>query len=124
MSAGPVERSIRSRVGAGEVLTTPALGARFTVAAIDERGVVLLLGAQEAYTRLSWKALEGVLEFLAGGGWVEIGSSYSTDARPGTLDAYLKQHVRRATAGWVAALLEAAEVVDIDRRRPARLRAR
>lgn len=64
------------------------------------------------------------MDLLAGGGWIEIGSRYSTDARAGTLDEYLKQHVRRATAAWVTALLEAAGLVEIDRRRPARLRKR
>lgn len=53
---------------------------------------------------------------------VEIGTTYDVQGRPGTLDVYLKNHVKRATAGWVAALLEAARVVEIDRSRPAKVR--
>jgi hypothetical protein len=122
MTAGPIERAIRANVRSGATLTTPARGAPFTVATIDGRGVVLLLGAQEAQTRFTWHALEGVWDLLAGGGWLTIGTSFTSSATPGTLDAYLKLHVRRATAGWVAALLEAAGVVQIDRRPPARIR--
>lgn len=41
----------------------------------------------------------------------------------GTLDGYLKGHVNRLTAGWVAALLEKAGIVTIDGSRPARVQA-
>lgn len=51
-----------------------------------------------------------------------IGSKYETTADPGTLDGYLKGCIKRATAGWVAAVLESADVVEIDRGRPARVR--
>jgi hypothetical protein len=105
-------------------LTTPTKAAPFELARIDEKGIVLLLGAQQAWTSISWTCLEGIPAFLGPGRWVEIGSSYSTTAAPGTLDAYLKDHIKRATAGWVAAVLEAADVVQIDRRRPARVRLR
>ena len=124
MSRGPIERAVRSTIKAGAVLATPAQGARFSVASVDDNGLVLLLGEKEARTRFTWEALEGVGELLAGGTWIPIGSSYSTDQSPGTLDAYLKRHVNRATAGWIAAVLEAAGVIEIDRRRPARIRKR
>lgn len=118
---GPVRTAIRAAVVPGQQLHTPARNQPFVVSEIDERGVELLLGAKEARTRFSWECLEGVLGYLAGRGWVIIGSAYDTGARAGTLDAYLKQHVNRATAGWIAALLEQAGVVDIDRSRPARV---
>ena len=61
--------------------------------------------------------LEGVGTTLAGRGWMTIGGLYDTSAVSGTLDAYLKCFINRATAGWVAALLERAGVVQIDRGR-------
>ncbi len=106
------------------VLLTPTGRGRCSVARIDEKGVVLLLGKQEAWTPLTWACLEGVPRFLAGKGWVPIGSRYETAADPGTLDGYLKGCLKRATAGWVAVLLEGAGVVEIDRERPARVRLR
>jgi hypothetical protein len=53
-----------------------------------------------------------------------IGSVYDTSAVSGTLDAYLKRFIDRATAGWAAALLEGPGVVQIDRGRPSRVRLR
>ena len=103
-------------------LLTPTGRGAFSVKVIDERGVVLLLGAGEAPTRFSWECLEGVGAYLHGRGWTEIGSTYDTSARTGTLDEYLKQYVNRATAGWVAVVLEHAGVIEIDRRRPACVR--
>ncbi|MBX3286407.1 MAG: hypothetical protein KF703_13750 [Actinobacteria bacterium] len=91
---------------------------------MDDQGVVLLLGAQEAWTPLRWEAWEGSARFLADRDWVHIGSKYDTGADAGTLDEYLKGHMKRATAGWVAAVLEHAGVVEIDRGRPARVRLR
>ena len=69
-------------------------------------------------------ALEGVPDFLSTGAWSVIGSVYDQAANPATLDGYMKRFVNRATAGWVACLLETAGVVEIDRRSPARVRMR
>ena len=83
---------------------------------------MLLLGRKEAWTPLPWQALEGVPDFLRGRGWVAIGSLYSTDSHPGSLDEYLKHFLKRATAGWVAVVLERAGVLAIDRSQPARVK--
>jgi hypothetical protein len=119
---GPVERAIRAGVASGTRIETPARGAPFTVARLDDRGMVLLLGQQEAWTPLTWECLEGVIPFLAGRGWIDIGTRYETNVDPTTLDGYLKGYLKRATAGWVAAVLEKAGLLEIDRRPPARVR--
>jgi hypothetical protein len=85
---------------------------------------VLLLGAKEAWTPLPWHAMEGVPDFLRGRGWVAIGSLYSTDSQPGSMDEYMKFYLKRATAGWVAVVLERAGVLVINRSRPARVKLR
>ena len=59
-----------------------------------------------------------------GGGWVLIGSSYSIDGTPGSLDAHLKTCLKTATAGWIAVVLEKARVITVDRTRPARIELR
>jgi len=92
------------------------------VARLDPQHLVLLLGRNEVWTPISWTCLEGVPDFLRGRGWVVIGSKYVTSGDPDTLDGYLKDFIKRATAGWVAAVLEHAGVVEIDRGRPARVR--
>lgn len=121
-ATGPVERAVRAKIPSGARLATPVQGRPFTVARLDDRGIVLLLGAQEAWTLLKWDCLEGILPFLAGKGWVVIGSRYETEGDPNTLDGYLKNWLKRATAGWVAVVLDRAGLVEIDRTRPARLR--
>ncbi|TCC60934.1 hypothetical protein E0H73_16850 [Kribbella pittospori] len=85
-------------------------------------GFVLLLGQQQSRTPLPWKVVEEVPDVLRGRSLVLIGMTYSTDAVDGTLDAHLKAFLTRATAGWVAVVLEPAGVVEIDRARPARVR--
>jgi hypothetical protein len=90
------------------------------VARYTAEGLVLLLGKKEAWTPLPRQAMEGIPEFLRGRGWVLVGSVYSTDSQPGSLDGYLKTFLKRATAGWVAVVLERAGVLAIDRSRPAR----
>ena len=109
--AGAVERAVRTGVSPGERLRTPSQGAAFTVRDITQDGVVLLFGKQETPTPLSWDTLEGVGDVLGGGRWVVIGSVFDVQGEAGTLDGYLKKYIKRATAGWVAALLERAGVV-------------
>src|SRR4051794_17396313 len=121
---GPVEHAVRAAVTSGTKLGTPVRGTPFTVARLDTNGVVLLLGAQETPTPIKWTCLEGIVPFLSSRGWVEIGGRYDTRANGETLDGYLKGCIKRATAGWVAAVLERAEIVEIDRRVPARVRLR
>ncbi len=103
---------------------TPSGKGRFTVARYTTDGLVLLLGEKEAWTPLPWRALEDLPDYLRGRGWILIGSTYSIDSLLGSLDEYLKRFLKRATAGWVAVVLEKAAVLEIDRSRPARVKLR
>jgi hypothetical protein len=70
-------------------------------------------------------ARAGRLAGLPGGrGWVLIGSTYSSGSEPGSLDDYMKRFLKRATAGWLAVVLEKAAVITIDRLRPAKIKLR
>jgi hypothetical protein len=112
---GPVERAVRAHVSEGQRRYTIPRRAAFSVASMDDEGIVLLFGWKQARTRLSWERLEGVVPFLHARGWVSIsGTGYSTDVDPDTLDGYPKGCIKRATAGWVAAQLATADVVEID----------
>ncbi len=93
--------------------------ARYTV-----DGLILLLGEKEARTPPPWRALEEIPEVLRGRGWVPIGGSYSVSSQPGSLDQHLKKYLNRATAGWVAVVLESAGVATLDRSRPMRVKLR
>jgi len=117
---GPFEAAIRRTVREGEQLSTPAQSEPFWVGTISAEGIVLELGKQRTETLFPWVCIEGVGPFLEQHGRVRInGSGKSQHIVQGTLDGYLKRHVNRLTAGWIAALLEKAGVVAIDRTRPA-----
>jgi len=115
---------VRRTVVEGQTLCTAAQGSEFTVARLLPDHLVLLLGRTEAWTPLGWKCLEGVPDFLHGRDWVTIASRWDTSSDPGTLDGYLKCCIKRATAAYVAAVLNHAGVVEINRGRPAQARLR
>jgi hypothetical protein len=46
------------------------------------------------------------------------------DSQQASLDDHLKRFLKRATAGWVAVVLEKAEVITVDRSRPAHVKLR
>lgn len=119
-----VEDAVRTAVSPSDRLATPSGRGHFSVARYTADGLVLLLGENEAWTPLPWSALEQIPDFLRGRGWVLIGSVYSVDSRQGSLDQHLKRFLKRATAGWVAVVLERADVITIDRSRPARVKLR
>jgi hypothetical protein len=122
--AGRVENAVRTAITPGDVLATPSGRGRFTVARYTTDSLVLLLGEKEAWTPLPWPALEEIPDLLRAHDWVLIGSLYSTDSRQGSLDEHLKRYLKRATAGWVAVVLEKAAVITIDRSRPAQIKLR
>jgi hypothetical protein len=124
MTSGRVEAAVRGAIPAGSRLSTPTGRGEFTLARYSGEGLVLLLGEKEAWTSLPWRALEEIPDLLRGRGWVRIGGVYSTASTAGTLDAHLKGFMHRVTAGWVAVVLEEAEVVTIDRSRPAKVQLR
>jgi hypothetical protein len=121
---GPVQLAIRNAVRTGTVLTTPSQGKPFWLGTMSAAGIAIELGAKRTPTFFTWECLEGVVPYLRQEGCVRInGSGKSQEIVAGTLDGYLKQHVNRLTAGWIAALLEKAGVVEIDRSPPACVRA-
>jgi len=117
-----VEQAVRQTVPLGDHFPTPSGRGHFTVTRYTADWLVLLLGEKEAWTPLPWRALEQVPDFLRGRGWVLIGGVYSMDSQQGSLAEHLKRFLKRATAGWVAVVLERAEVVTINRSRPARVK--
>lgn len=119
---GPVEKAIRGSLHEGDILSTPSQDAPFVVGTIDHRGVVLLFGKQRTKTRFSWSVLEGARTQFGHSSWIVIGGRHDVEGNPGTLDGYLKEYVKRNTAAWVASLLEAAGVIEIDRGSPVRIR--
>jgi hypothetical protein len=115
-------RARRSAIKQGDVLPTPTGNAQFIVGGVESRGVTLLFGPKRTPTFFPWNVLEGVVDYLTGQGWIPVGANRDTSGNPGTLDWYLKQHVVRQTANYVAVLLARSQVLELDSTRPARVR--
>jgi hypothetical protein len=120
--AGPVERAVRAHVAAGTRLPTPTGRATFIVDDLSRDGMVLLLGPKRTVTTLSWSCLEGIADYMQGRNWLRIGANRDVSGNPGTLDGYLKRHIKRQVADYVAVVLERANLVELNRDRPASLR--
>jgi hypothetical protein len=94
----------------------------FTVDTIDQSGVVLLFGQKQTPTLFTWEALESIRAHCLNSGWIVIGGRRDVHGEPGTLDGFVKQVVNRAAAGYIASLLEAAGIAELERSRPGRMR--
>ena len=121
---GPVERAVRGRVAPGTTIHAVSRGSPFTVEKFDERGVVILPGGGRARTRLSWYCLEGMPAFLKDRGWVLVGRTSSSESDLGTLGEYLSTCGMGGSAYRVAAVLQAAGVVESEQTHPLRVRLR
>lgn len=119
---GPVEKAIRASITAGTSLPTPTGQATFIVAELKHDGMTLLLGPKRTATFLTWGCLEGITSCLRGRGWVRVGANRDVNGNPGTLDAYLKSHIKRQVADYIAVVLERSRLVELNRDRPASLR--
>ena len=113
---GPVEQAVRQALGRRCTLLTPGVGfppkkqKEFTAA--PDSDVVNISQITKQY--VTWGILEGVVPYmLERDGIVEIGAKNSTNAKPDTLDSYLKSSykVSLRTATYVAPILEKAGVV-------------
>jgi hypothetical protein len=116
------QRAIRAAVVQGQILTTPARRSPFSIGEARDDGIAILIGARKARTLLRWDILEGLVQWLGGRDWVEMGGGYTLTGRAGTLDGYLKDYIKRDVAGWVAALLAEAGLIEIRHERPTRVR--
>ena len=122
---GPVEHAIRTTLRAPVTLHTVGQRKPFKLSAIDDDGIVLLLGRGEWHTRLSWECLESVPAFLrAQPGWVPAGGVHSVEGEPGTLDEHLKGYLKRDVARWLVPVLGDAGIVDVSEGPPLKLRLR
>ena len=85
----PIERAIRSTLRSGQQLATPT-GSPFTLATIDRRAWFCCL-ADKKPIRVS----PGRVLRESEASWMPIGGVYASASTPGTLDAYMKGHIKR-----------------------------
>lgn len=121
---GPVEIAIRRRLKAVSHLGTVPMGKKFVVHAFTPDVRVLLFGAKKTKTQFRWRCLENIPGFLANGEWKEIRAVHDTVGVPGSLDGWLKNNggPLRTSGGYIAAVLEAAGIVEANRAPPSSVR--
>ena len=115
---GPVELAVRDALGRGCAFQTPGRGdppqgrSPFVVQIDGSAGISTDKTGAHIIT---WPVLEGVVPYLnARNGVAEIGAARGT-AKPDTLQSYLRQGgTQLSRASYVAAILEAAGVVEYD----------
>jgi hypothetical protein len=120
--AGPVEDWIRNRLKPGKKLSTPTKRAPFKLSAYSESGIVLSIGERGARATISWACLEALPRFLVGRGWVALSGSFDPQTSTGTLETHLLAFGSSATPGALAALLVAADIIELESARPVRAR--
>ena len=121
---GVIETAIRKSVLPGMILRTVPDRSPFEVQKLSEGALVLLFGKKRTRTAIPWTCLESIMRLLVRGDWIEIRSVHKVEGVPGSLDGHIKSNggPARTTGGYVAAVLEAAKVVDVDLNRPAKVR--
>ena len=97
-------------------------GRRFRVTHIDGAKVLIETGEKPTILKIPASALEEAPNFLRGKGWVRIGAIHEiTDEL--SLDSFMKRFSHGTSmASYVAPLLELAQIAEISRARPARIR--
>jgi hypothetical protein len=101
-------------------LRTPVMGSKFVVESVSPTDVTLTLG-KKWKTLIPAACLNGIPAFLRGKDWVEIGAVHDV-SRLGTLENYIDGFISRSAGNYVAALLEKVGVLEIDRKRPSKVR--
>jgi len=96
-------------------LATPS-GKQFKITQIDSEKVLIEAGRTPSVIKIRASALEEAPNFLRGNGWVSIGPVQENS------DELSLDTLARSRAPYVAPLLELAEIAEIDRSRPAKIR--
>jgi hypothetical protein len=96
-------------------LETPS-GKQFKITYTDGEKVLLETGRTPSIIKIPASVLEEAPNFLRGKGWISIGLVQ------GNSDGLSLDALARSRAPYVAPLLELAEIVEIDRSRPAKVR--
>ena len=102
-------------------LDTPS-GKQFKITHIDGEKVLIETGKKPSTLKIPASALKEAPNFLRGKGWVKIGAVHEISDEL-SLDTFIKRFSHGTSlASYVAPLLELAEIAEIDRSRPAKIR--
>jgi hypothetical protein len=111
------------------VLHTPVQRKPFKVKSVEPERERLVFFVGKTNIEVSKTCWNGIPDFLRGKGWVEIRAKHEGLEKldEGTLERYLREHSihdksRESQGCYVASLLEHLNIVEVDHRRPSKLR--
>lgn len=94
----------------------------FKVTHTDSEKILIETGKKPSVLKIPASALEEAPDFLRGKGWIRIGAVHEISNEL-SLDTFLKRFTHGTSmASYVAPLLELADIAEIDRKRPAKIR--
>jgi len=106
------------------IIKTPSGSSEFKINHKDSFGVVILVGKKGNRMTLPSSVFDDAPNFLRGKDWIEIGARHDV-ADVETFEEYVQSHTHgQSGASYVAPILEEIGIVEIDRKRPARIRLR
>ncbi|RLI40472.1 hypothetical protein DRO69_12830 [Candidatus Bathyarchaeota archaeon] len=104
-----------------QYVETPS-GKQFKIIHIDNEKVLIETGRKPSVIKIPASALEEAPNFLRRREWVRIGAVHEISEKL-SLDTFIKRFsCGTSLASYVAPLLELAEIAEIDRSRPAKIR--
>ena len=94
----------------------------FKVTHTDSEKILIETGKKPSVLKIPASTLEEAPDFLRGKGWIRIGAVHEISNEL-SLDTFLKRFTHGTSmASYVAPLLELADIAEIDRSRPAKIR--
>ena len=113
---------ITQKIPVNSVIETPSGRSQFKIYHIDADRVMIQIGKKGNVLTIPASCFEEALGFLRGKGWIRIGAVHDV-AHKGAFDEYVQRFTHgTSAASYVAPILEKIGVVDIDRKRPAKIR--
>ena len=117
-----MDRIMRT-LSSGSVLTTPSGRSTFRIEEVNARGVMIRVGSIHAWPiYIPAECWEGIPNFLRKREWIMIGATHGKPPQD-SLDEYLQQFTHgTSAASYVAPILEKIGLVQLNRRKPSRIR--
>lgn len=113
---------IISKLYVGQKIETPTRRSTFTIDKVNRECIKIKVGIGGWPITIPDSCFEGVPNFLRGKGWIKIGARHGVPDK-GTFDEYVQGFTNKTSAAsYVAPILEIAEIVEIDRRVPNRIK--
>ena len=116
---------ILKEISPGRIFYTPVMKKPFKIKAVKPNMLVFFVGKKTSINipRECW---DGIPNFLENKGWVKIGSIHDK-AQIGTFEEYLDRYGSKgkthASGGsYVVPVLEYLDIVEVDNRRPSKIR--